>query len=264
LDRDVALGILDFRFWILDFGFYNKIILDSQVSMSFRYRIVKKSIGNSPYTTRPELGTSLSESELIQSVVGATSLTEGDIRNVLISVRHVILEAARSGRNTDILFDFFRVSLNSGGAIDDPEQSLSIDDIDPRMNIYLALGLQEAFKTNLSLERVGMAGERVPEIELVRNLANDSLDTYTPSNVLRITGKNLKINKADVQQGIFLTGLKSQETVRLEQYIDNTGGMLTALTPATIEGEQRLSVRVLIGNNLRETIYGTVLQQATL
>jgi hypothetical protein len=106
-----------------------------------------------------------------------------------------------------------------------------------------------------------MAGERAPEIELVRNLANDNLDTYTAGNVLRITGKNLKINKTDAQQGIFLTGLKTQETVRLDQYIDNTDGTLTALIPATIEGEQRLLVRSLIGNNLRETTYGTVLKQ---
>ena len=227
--------------------------------MVYRYRIVKKSIGNSPYTTRPELGTSLSERELIQAVVGATSLTEGDIRNVISSIRSVIVDTVRSGRNSDTLFNFLRVSLSSGGAITDPEQTLTVEDIDPRVNIYLALSVQQEFRNNLSIERVGMGGERSPQIEIVRNLANDNLNTYTAGNVLRITGKYLKINKSDPQQGIFFTNTNDQTTVRLEQYIDNTDGTLTALIPSNLKGDQRLLVRALIGNNLRETIYGTIL-----
>jgi len=47
--------------------------------MTFRYRIVKKSVGSSPYTTRPELGVTLTEAEVIQEIEAATSVTGGDV-----------------------------------------------------------------------------------------------------------------------------------------------------------------------------------------
>ncbi|MBC6420752.1 MAG: hypothetical protein GDA43_01670 [Hormoscilla sp. SP5CHS1] len=40
--------------------------------MVFRYQIVKKSVGNTHYTTRPDLGAPLTESELITEVEAAT------------------------------------------------------------------------------------------------------------------------------------------------------------------------------------------------
>jgi len=228
--------------------------------MTFRYRIVKKSVGSSPYTTRPELGVPLTEAEVIQEMEAATSVTGGDVKNALTTLRRILLSAALSGRPSEVLFDLFRVSLASGGAIDDPEQLLRADDIQPRMTIHWAASVQRQFRGNVTLERVGIARERAPQIDVVRNLATENLDTYMPGNVLRISGQNLKVDKGDLNQGVFFRDEEGAE-IRMTQYIDNWAKTLTVMLPGTLSGSQQLIVRAKYGQNLRETIYSTLLEQ---
>lgn len=77
--------------------------------MAFRYRIVKKSVGTSPYTTRPDLGSPLTEVEVIREIEAATSITGGDVKNALTTLRRILLSAALSGRPSELLFDLLRI-----------------------------------------------------------------------------------------------------------------------------------------------------------
>jgi len=226
--------------------------------MVFRYRIVKKAIGTSPYTTRPELGTPLTEAEVLKEIEAATSVTVGDVKNTFTTLRRILIAAALSGRPTEVLFDVFRISHSSGGSIDDPTATLSIDDIDPRVTIYLSTSIQKEVRNNLTLERIGMAGDRTPQLDTVRNLSTNTRDTYTAGNVLRINGDYLKLDPADPEQGVFFRP-QDGTPIRATQYINNTKRDLTVFLPATLSGPLQLRVRAKFGQSLREAIYPTPL-----
>lgn len=229
--------------------------------MSFRYRVRKMGAGTTPYTTRPDLGPPLTEREIIDEIVQATSLTEGDIRSVLISIGRSLVTAARTGRPSESLFGLFRMGLSSGGSLVDPEQPVDVVELHPSLNLYPAAELQRGFLSGLTFERTGIDAERVPDIELVRNEANGQLDTYTPADALRIIGDDLKIDTADATQGVFLKPAAGPE-VRLTRYLTNTSSALLTLVPASVSGPQTLLVRVRFGENLRQTVYGQTVTQA--
>ncbi|MBC6420751.1 MAG: DUF4469 domain-containing protein [Hormoscilla sp. SP12CHS1] len=176
-------------------------------------------------------------------------------------MRRILVETARSGRGSETLFDLFRISLASGGSIEDPGETITQEEIDPRIVIYMAATVQRDFTNNLSIKRTGIASDRLPQIDVVRNMATENLDAYTPGNVLGVTGEDLKIAKSDSAQGLFLLPERDGPETRVQQYIDNSRGTLTVLIPGDVSGPQRLLVRVKFSENLRETIYLTILTQ---
>ncbi|MBC6481457.1 MAG: hypothetical protein GDA56_30590 [Hormoscilla sp. GM7CHS1pb] len=80
---------------------------------------------------------------------------------------------------------------------------MSADDLDPHMRLYPAGSVQREFRANLTLERTGIEGDRVPVIEAVRNTRTNNLDSYSPGDVLRVSGKDLKVAVSDTDTGVF-------------------------------------------------------------
>ncbi|MGK7905386.1 MAG: DUF4469 domain-containing protein [Hormoscilla sp.] len=230
-------------------------------NMTFRYRIIKKSIGTAPYTTRPDLGPALTQAEVVRQLSSFTALTEGEVTNVFNSLFQVLLTAALAGRPTEILFGGFRISLSCGGAIDDLEQTLTIEDINPQVTIHLGSSFQKRFLADVTLERTGVVGEKVPEIDYTFNSTTESNDTYTPGGPMRIVGDHLKFSKSDSQQGIFFRSQTDGTEVRASLYIEVTNGNTIFIVPSEVTGDQKLIVRVKYGNNLRETVYQATLPQ---
>ena len=120
--------------------------------------------------------------------------------------------------------------------------------------------LQGQFRTGLTVRRTGVDTERLPEIETVRNDATEALNSYTPGDVLRIHGNDLKLNPAAPAQGIFFRGASGPE-VRATRYVTVTDRQILVLVPAALTGPQTLMVRTLSGVNLRQTTFETVLAQ---
>ena len=120
--------------------------------------------------------------------------------------------------------------------------------------------LQGQFRTGLTVERAGVDTERFPEIETVRNDLTGALNSYTPGDVLRIHGNDLKLNPANPAQGVLYRGTSGPE-VRATRYVTVTGGQILVLVPAALTGPQTLMVRILYGVNLRQTTFDTVLAQ---
>ncbi|MBO1351687.1 MAG: DUF4469 domain-containing protein [Hormoscilla sp. GUM202] len=226
--------------------------------MSFRYKVVKKKIGTSPYTTRPDLGTPLTEEEFILRIQESSSMGLGDIKSIFAEVRSILIDTARNGRPSETLLDLFRLTLTCGGSIEDPQQRLSADALNPHMRLYPAGSVQREFRANLTLEPTGIEGDRVPVIEAVRNTRTNNLDSYSPGDVLRVSGEDLKVAVEDTDTGVFFRPEAGGSEVRVDRYIDNTEGTLTVLLPADLTGPQRLIVRAKFGNNLRETVYTEV------
>ena len=106
-------------------------------------------------------------------------------------------------------------------------------------------------RTGLTVERAGVDTERFPEIETVRNDLTGALNSYTPGDVLRINGNDLKLNPADRAQGVLFRGTSGPE-VRATRYVTVTDGQILVLVPATLTGPQTLIVRCKYDGNLRE------------
>lgn len=229
--------------------------------MAFRYRIVKKSVGTAPYTTRPDLGPVVTQEEIVRQLQNFTNLTEGQILQVLDSLFQILQTAALAGRPTEMLFGCFRISLSCGGAIEDLEQTLTIEDINPEVTIHLSSPFQKEFLANVTLERTGVAGERVPEIDYLINLTTENNNTYTPGGPLRLVGEDLKFQKSDTEQGVFFRSEADGSEVRASLYIEVTKGNVVFMAPSDLTGDQKLIARVKYGKNLRETGFQATLPQ---
>ena len=228
--------------------------------MSFRYRVRRMGAHPGSFTTRPELGQPLTEGEVIEELVQASAISEGDVRSVLTNLRRILVNAAQLTRPSEPLFGLFRLGLSCGGSLSDPEGSLSVDDLAPYLNLYASADLQGQFRMGLTVERTGVDTERTPDLETVRNDRTGVLNAYTPGDVLRISGGDLKLDPADPVQGVFFRPASGPE-VRAVRYITVTDGQILVLVPATLTGPQTLIVRIKYGENLRQSTHNATLAQ---
>lgn len=226
--------------------------------MAFRYRGRRLGAQEGSFTTRPDLGQPLTEREVIEELGQASSISEGDVRNVLTNLRRILVNAAQLTRPSEALFGLFRMGLSSGGKLTDPEGELTADQVAPYLNLYASAELQSQFRSGLSIERTGVDSERLPDIETVRNDATGALNTYTPGDVLRLNGSDLKLDPADPIQGVFFRNSAGSE-VRATRYLTVTDGQILVLVPAALTGPQTLIVHIKYGPNLRQTTFDGVL-----
>lgn len=210
------------------------------------------------FTTRPDLGQPLTEKEVIEELVQASSVSEGDVRSVLTNLRRILVNAAQLTRPSEPLFGLFRLGLSCGGKLTDPEGELTADQLAPYLNLYASAELQGQFRTGLTVERTGVDSERVPDLETVRNDATGALNSYTPGDVLRLNGSDLKLDPTDNTQGVFFRNSAGAE-VRAIRYVTVTDGQILVLVPAALTGPQTLIVRIKYGPNLRQTTFDGVL-----
>ncbi len=214
------------------------------------------------FTTRPDLGPPLTEAEVIDEITHASTLSQGDVISVLTNLRRILVRAAHLTRPSEPLFGLFRMSLSSGGRLADPGQTVDIDDIAPWVNLYPANEFQQQFRAGLVIERTGIDADRMPEIESVRNDATGTDQSFTPGDILHITGDDLRLDPVDMAQGVFFVDGESNET-RATRYVLVTAGQVLVLVPAGLRGPQTLIVRVKYGPNLRQTTHGATLLPAT-
>jgi len=226
--------------------------------MAFRYRVRRMGAQEGSFTTRPDLGQPLTEREVIEELVQASSVSEGDVRSVLTNLRRVLVNAAQLTRPSEPLFGLLRLGLSCGGKLTDPEGELTADQLAPYLNLYASAELQSQFRTGLTVERSGVDSERAPDLETVRNDATGALNSYTPGDVLRLNGDDLKLDPTDDTQGVFFRDSAGAE-VRATRYVTVTEGQILVLVPGTLTGPQTLIVRVKYGTNLRQTTLGGVL-----
>ncbi len=229
--------------------------------MAFRYRVRKMAVGAIPYTTRPDLGTPLTEEEVVTQLEAVSAISRGDILSIFSNLRNILVGAARETRPSEILFGLIRMGLSCGGSLNDPEGEISLAELNPTVQLYTAAGVQAQFLADLDLERTGIDGDRVPVIDLVRNDLTGALDTYTVGDAIVIKGDNLKVDEGDFTQGVFFTSTEGGAPIRADRYFDNTGGTLRVRVPSGVGGNQRITVTVKIGQNERSTVYTNVLTE---
>ena len=233
--------------------------------MSFKVKVRRIQLSGAvkdTYTTTPDLGTPVTQAQLVTEMQARTALTEGEIINVITTLFDIIVVHAQNTQGTELLFDSFRIGVSSGGSFTDPETPLTNELVNPSLNIYLANPLQQEFRTGLTIERTGLESGRVPVFSIVRDDRTSTLDAYTAGDILRISGSNLKLDPADPTQGVFFSPAAGGPEVRAARYLDNSDANLSVLVPAALTGDLKVTVRVKYATNLRSADHGHTLHPA--
>lgn len=205
----------------------------------------------------------LTESELIRTIMSASSLTEAEIRGVDSRRREILVSALANNRPV-VIPGLGRLSISLGGSFDQADAEVTRDQIDLRINLNVDDNLVDDVFQSLSLQSV-VTPQAQPVITVALDAISGTLNAYAPNKVLRARGDHLFIlDMTDPQQGVFLTPADgSGPPVKLVELVSNSSVELDALVPATMVGPQQLSVatRYTDAGSLRSTNYPTPLAQ---
>lgn len=186
-------------------------------------------------------GPELSEAELVESIMSASTLTEAEVRGVDSRRRELLVNALANNRSV-VIPGLGRLAISLGGSFGDAAAVVNKDNVDVRVNLNVDDDLITDILQKLELETV-TAPARQPVVVAVSDAVSGIQDHYAAGEVLKIRGDNLAILDNDqVDQGVFLTPADGGPALKLERLAVNSSTELMVLVPVSISGAQRLSV----------------------
>jgi hypothetical protein len=175
-----------------------------------------------------------------------SSINESDILAVLRDYFDAIYEALLNGNSVTTPLANVRLSIR--GNFDDTQ-----DTFDPQRHEIVALvnpgvELKQQIKSKAVVQKEESL-KPLPNPVQFRNLSNGrETNELVPGKVAQVTGKRLKFDPADPEQGIFL--LNNGSTVRVEPDGKISNSELVFMVPTTlVPGEYRLEVRAKFGKS---------------
>ena len=122
------------------------------------FRVIEKILkigprkGEKSYCAVPKAPLKFSASWLTNRIVRETSLSEGDVRNVLISLRNVMIEVITLGGSLD-LGDIFSFRVNIPSKMEAKEEDVSVHSL---KKPHLVVSWKENVRTALKLIELGV------------------------------------------------------------------------------------------------------------
>lgn len=226
---------------------------------TFQYNVAPNSNGG--FTTRPVLGTLLTEPAFTQRMMDLTGLTKEQCESATDAVFDIICACATGCDHATDIRGRFRFRPTSGGSQTSPDGFDNADELNADIAISLTAPKRDAWRSGLTLESMGEVGKISPVIDSILSQENGQADVYVPGTMVVINGDNLRFDKTDVLQGIFVRSGSSAE-VRLTIYGTVTPGSLSVLMPATLTGPQVVRVAAFINGSVRSFTYMTPLAQS--
>lgn len=105
-----------------------------------------KNKGKTVYIAVPKGQQKLSPQMVLERIVRETSLSEGDARNVIITLRNIIAECARMGTGID-LGDIFSIRVVVPSKMEETEENVSAASLKaPRMTLTWKDSIRKALK----------------------------------------------------------------------------------------------------------------------
>ena len=194
------------------------------------------------------------------SEVAAESQQSAAVVEAVVRAFFNKLEAnGTTGRPLRGYLDKFNSIPTAGGNFSSADDSADADSANLTLSFSLTREANSAWRSGVSLQKVGIKGLVVPEIESVVDKATGQQLHYTVGNVLEIRGERLSFDPADVLYGVFLQSVATGTRVRVTVYATVTGGTVQCVIPAGVSGPQRLVVVASVNNARRETIFSEVL-----
>lgn len=230
----------------------------SKAMPTFKYIVAPNSNGG--FTTRPVLGTLLTEQAFIERMMAMTGLTQEQCGSATDAVFDIICGCA-AGCDHATEIRGFRFRPTSGGSASTPDGFNNADDINADIAISLTATKRDVWRGGITLESMGEVGKVSPVIDSLLSQENGQADVYVPGTMIVINGDNLRFDKTDVLQGVFVRSGNNAE-VRLTVYGTVTPTSLSVLMPDTLTGPQTVRVAAFIHGSVRSFTYMTPVAQS--
>ncbi|MBL9133996.1 MAG: DUF4469 domain-containing protein [Verrucomicrobiaceae bacterium] len=219
---------------------------------TFTYHPAPKSSGG--FTTRAALGDAVTTDFITAQVATATGLTPVQVESAVKTFFQTLLACSAGCGWSNNLYDIVRFRPTSGGSSPQPDGFHNADDINADVALSYTKEAIDAWRATLTLESLGEVGKVTPIIDTILNQDTGEADKYTPGSLIQLRGDNLKLNRADITQGVFFKAGAAAE-VRATSYADIEPLSLTVLVPASLSGPLTVRVAAHINGSVRSYTY---------
>ena len=219
---------------------------------TFTYHPAPKSSGG--FTTRAALGDAVTTDSITAQVATATGLTPVQVESAVKTFFQTLLACSAGCGWSNNLYDIVRFRPTSGGSSPQPDGFHNADDINADVALSYTKEAIDAWRATLTLESLGEVGKVTPIIDTILNQDTGEADKYTPGSLIQLRGDNLKLNRADITQGVFFKAGAAAE-VRATSYADIEPLSLTVLVPASLSGPLTVRVAAHINGSVRSYTY---------
>jgi hypothetical protein len=216
---------------------------------------------NGGFTTSVMLGEPVPDSVLLANI-GTRANTTPAISEAVI--RSLVAEMLSCGCGSHFARRFLGIlsfQPTSGGSAPSPDGFHNAQDINAGVSVAILKESIETWQQTLTLEHMGEVGKLTPVIDSMINQATGALNIYTAGDLMQVRGDNLKFNRTDVLQGIFLINSAGVE-VRCTVYADIEPQSFTFLVPAGTTGPQTVRMAAFINGSLRSYTYSAQITTA--
>jgi hypothetical protein len=228
---------------------------NSNTPMStFNYNVVPKNGGG--FSTRPALGNEYEEATIDAAVATITGVTADKCAAVLGAYFDQFLLCAGTCGWSHDFHGVLSIRPTSGGSQLTPDGFNNAQEINAGVSLAISPDRLDTWRAGLSIHSEGQVGRLAPEVDSIINLADGTEDTYTPLQIIQLSGSHLDFDKTDVTQGVFYATAAAPGTkVRIAAYGPITPGQINAITPAGVTGQITITVTTKMTGTLRSTTY---------
>ncbi|MEO6788162.1 MAG: DUF4469 domain-containing protein [Chthoniobacteraceae bacterium] len=227
----------------------------AHITMStFQYNVVPKSGGG--FSTRPVLAAEFDDATIDAAVSSATGVPADKCLAVLTGYLDQFLQQASGCGWSHAFHDLLSVRPTSGGSETAPDGFHTPADLNPGVSLSISPTRLDAWRSTLSIQSMGQVGLLSPHVDSIINLHDGTEDTYTPGEIIQLSGDHLGFDKTDTAQGVFYATAAAPGTkVRIASYGPINPGQINAIIPAGLTGALTISVVTKPSNSLRSTTY---------
>lgn len=226
---------------------------------NFQFNTRQKSTGG--FTTSVVLGEPVPEAELLARISTRAATTAEISESVLRAFVEEILTCGCGSHSVRNFLGLLSVLPTSGGSATSPTGFHNARDINANISISIQKERIDQWLETLTLEHMGELGKVTPIIDSMINQATGALNIYIAGNLMQVRGDNLKFNRSDPLQGIFLTNSAGVET-HCTVYADIEPQSFTFLVPAGTTGPQTVRITAYINGSLRSYTYTALITSA--
>lgn len=233
--------------------------LEPTLMSNFLYNTRQKSSGG--FTTSVVLNDPIPDATLLGLIATRASTTPEITEAVIRGFVAEILACGGSCLYARKFLGLLALQPTCGGSATSPDGFHNAQDINADFSISILKEEIEKWQQTLTLEHRGELGKITPVIDSMINQATGALNIYTAGNLMQVRGDNLKFNRSDVLQGIFLTDAAGNE-VHCTVYADIEPQSFTFLVPAGTTGPQTVRMAAHINGSVRSYTYSVPITTA--
>ena len=206
-------------------------------------------------------GVPVTDEALLSLISGTAAVTPVQAEAVIRALVTHIQACSAGCAYTRKFLGILGFQPTSGGSAASPDGFHNAADINAGIAITLTRETIEDWQGTLILEHMGELGKLTPIIDSLINQATGALNIYTAGDLMQVRGDNLKFNRSNTLEGIFLTNAAGVET-RCTIYADIEPQSFTFLIPPGTTGTQTVRMAAYISGSLRTFTYNAQITTA--